>query len=398
MTIALLAAALASICHAQSQPPATEAQARYYVYGAFLTHAVPEIMGERVALGAELQQRLGLAPDADRKAVYDALMNYTEQRPLIVRKATTDDLASYKRDLKQPVFRVQAGDVTLLVEYDLQANTIPFVGQLNVALQAPRAAAPPVVEPSRPAPPVATIAPPPARVAPPPAPTARPQEVRQPNGPCLVKPVMSEQDLANCRSAPVARVQPGPPVVAKPQPRVETPQPRRRAPCEIKPVMTEEDLANCRAVGEARTIDPGPPPAAKPRAVAKSEASPALQRSGPCEVKPVMSEEDLANCRSAPATRVLQPGPPVVVKPRARVEPEPQPRRGPCVVKPVMSEEDLANCRAASGVTTRVDPGPPAAPRAPVAAQQPAPKPATRPCLIKPVMSEEDLIACGMRR
>jgi len=38
-------------------------------------------------------------------------------------------------------------------------------------------------------------------------------------------------------------VQPGPPAVLKPQARIEPAQPQRAAPCEVKPVMTEEDLA-----------------------------------------------------------------------------------------------------------------------------------------------------------
>ena len=350
----LLGAAAIPLCHAQPQQPTTEAQARYYVYGAFLTHAVPEIMGDSVALGPELAQRLGLAPGADPKSIYDALMNYTEKRPLSVRKATTDEVARYKprakRELRDPLFAVQAGDVMLLVEYDLAQNTIPFVGQLDVALLPPRAA-PPATEPRRAAPPVATISPRPAPVTPAPTPV-RPQELLKPNGPCLVNPVMSEQDLANCRGAPgaAARVQPGPPIVAKPQ------------------------------------------AAAKP-------VAPTPVRTVPCEVKPVMSEEDLANCRAVPGGAArIQPGPPAVVKPQARVEPAQQPRRGPCEVKPVMSEEDLANCRAAPGGTARIDPGAPAAPRpAAATAPKPAPKPAT-PCLVKPVMSEEDLIACGIRR
>ena len=78
LATALLGAALAALCHAQPQQPTTENQARYYVYGAVLTHAVPEIMGQRVALGPELEQRLGLAPGADRQQIYDALMSYTD--------------------------------------------------------------------------------------------------------------------------------------------------------------------------------------------------------------------------------------------------------------------------------------------------------------------------------
>ena len=313
LAIALLLAALASLCHAQPQPPTTENQARYYVYGAFLTHAVPEIMGERVALGPELEQRLGVASGADRLRIYDALMTYTDGKPLDVRRATADELANYKRSLKQPVFRVQAGEIALLVEYDMQANTIPFVGQLGVASRPPVAAVPapraaPPVAPSAPPvapPPVATTVPkpPPPVIAtvPKPAPAAEPLK---PNGPCIVRAVMSEQDLVNCRASAARLASPPPPPPPAPKP-------------------------------QARVAPPPPPP-----------AQPELKPNGPCEVKPVMSEQDLVNCRAgASVLRRVDPGPPVVAKPQARV-PEETVRKPatPCVIKPVMSEEDRIAC------------------------------------------------------
>ena len=465
LAAALLGAAAVALSHAQApQQPTTEAQARYWIYGAFLTQAVPDIIGERVTLGPELEQRLGVTAGADRSRIYGALMSYTDGKPLNVRKATAEEIARYqpqaKRELKDPVFAVRAGEIALLVEYDLQTNTIPFVGQLGVASQpptaAPRATPAPVpstaVPSATPVSPVATIAPKsaPARVPPPP-----PLEVLKPNGPCVVKPVMSEQDLANCRATPSAsarvqsasapavvqpqaravppppplpqraapcevkpvmteedlancrnapggsaRVEPGPPFVAKSQARVEpAPQPQRAAVCEVKPVMTEEDLANCRNVpGGAARVQPGPPVVLKPQP--RVEA-PQPRRRASCEIKPVMTEEDLANCRAIGEAKAINPGPPVVVKPQARVTPAPASapsRAARCEVKPVMSEEDLANCRAAPGGSARIDPGAPATSRPAAAAPPPAPKPAATPCVIKPVMSEEDLIACGIRR
>jgi hypothetical protein len=409
----LLGAAAIAFAHAQApEAPATESQARYWVYGAFLTHAVPEIIGEHVALGPELAQRLRLPQGADRARVYDALMSYTDGKPLRVRKATPEEIARYKpqvkRELKDPVFTVVAGDIALLVEYDMQDNSIPFVGQLGVAYQPPPVAAPRAAPVPPPPPLVAVVAPKPvpARVPPPPA------EPLKSNGPCVVKPVMSEQDMANCRAVPrgVARVQSAPPpppapVVVKPQARAvppppqPTPVPQRTGPCEVKPVMTEEDLANCRAVGEARVIQPGPPAVVKPQAVAKPAVSPTPQRAARCEVKAVMTEEDLANCRAVGEARVIQPGPPAVVKPQARAEPAPQSRHdAPCEVKPVMTEEDLAACRNAPGGAARVQPGPPPTTVRSAAPPEPSRKPAATPCVVKPVMSEEDLIACGIRQ
>lgn len=120
---------------AKPLPPATEAQARYWVYGAFLTQAEPEILSERVVLGPELEQRLGIASGADRAKVYAALMALINGKPLSVRKATAEEVAKYsaekKRDLKETLFAVEAGDVMLLVQYDLEANAVPFVGELS---------------------------------------------------------------------------------------------------------------------------------------------------------------------------------------------------------------------------------------------------------------------------
>lgn len=360
LAAALLGAAAAffhtPLVRAQPEPPTTEAQARYYVYGAFLTHAVPEILGERVALGPELEQRLGVSSGADRELIYDALMIYTDERPIRVRKATADEVAKYrptmKREFREPLFAVQAGEITLLVQYDMQSNTIPFIGQLAVAYQPQSPAVRPIVE-RRAAPAAAASAAPkpePVRASAPPPPPPPVREALGPNGPCVVKPVMSEQDLANCRAARSATASAAapPPAVVKPQARVAPPPPlppRRAGPCEVKPVMTEEDLANCRAVSVlSARVQPGPPAVVKPQP--RVEPEPPRQRTGPCVVKPVMTEEDLANCRAAPSGSVrVDPGPPAVARPQAHVEPAPQPRRAaPCEIKPVMSEEDLAAC------------------------------------------------------
>ena len=295
MAVALLAAALASLCLAQPRAPTTENQARYYVYGAFLTHAVPEIMGERVALGPELAQRLGVQPGADRRRIYDALMSYTDGKRLAVRKATPGELSAYqgRRDLKSPVFTVQAGDIRLLVEYDMQANTIPFVGQLDVVQQ------PPVVE-QRAAPPPPVAAPKP----PPPPPVAVPKPAAPPPAPVVATPKPPAPAVAIAAPKPAPAVAPAAPkaapVAPKPQARVAAPpvepELRPNGPCEVKPVMTEQDLVNCRAGAPiAPRVDPGSPPAARPQLRAVPQ-QPARRSATPCEIKPVMSEEDLIAC------------------------------------------------------------------------------------------------------
>ncbi len=231
--LALAGALAAAGAHAQNTPATpTEAQARYYVFGAFLTGAAADILSERVNLGPELQQRLAVSPGADYHRIYEALIALTEYKPLRVRKPTPDELADYisrvKRDYRGPLFTVEAGDIRLIVQYDLPANNISFVGQLSPMPERPTAA---VVER--------------AVVPPPPAPAAVPKP----------PPVAVEKPAP----PPVAIQKPAPPVVAvespkplvvapekpKPAPRVELP--KRTGPCEIKSVMSDQDLINCGA-------------------------------------------------------------------------------------------------------------------------------------------------------
>jgi outer membrane protein OmpA-like peptidoglycan-associated protein len=125
---------------------ATAAQARSYILTAFMTQAAPGILSERVRIGAELEQKLALAPGADSGKVYQALVTMTDNKSLDVRRATPEELASYgarpglRTDL--PVYTLLADDVKLLLQYDLEANNIPFVGQLGVAPPRPATAAP----------------------------------------------------------------------------------------------------------------------------------------------------------------------------------------------------------------------------------------------------------------
>ena len=255
---AAVLAGAASIAHAQPQPPPTEAQARYWVYGAFLTQAVPEIMSEQVALGPELEQRLGVPSGSGRQRIYDALISLTDRKQISVRKATPEEIAKYtvesKRELKDPLFALRAEDLTLLVQYDMQTNAIPFVGMLSTPVQ-PRLAKPPVVERAAPVPveapaPVATPAPVPVEA---PAPVATPARVAAPVVPPV--PVMAPP-AKPATVAPVAVVpaQKRPPVAAPPPlapvaapPPALQPLPKPTGPCLVKPVMSDEDLINCGA-------------------------------------------------------------------------------------------------------------------------------------------------------
>ncbi len=242
----LLAGALAAVvARAQTTPtaPPTEAQARYYVFGAFLTGAAEDILSQRVSLGPELQQRLAIPPDADYRRIYGALIGLTESKPLRVRKATPEELSSYaapaKYGLKEPLFTLEAGDIRLLVQYDLQANNIPFVGQLSRTPEPPAAA---VVERA-----VVPQAPPAPEAQPAPLPVAVPKLAPLP----AVVPKPAPLPVAVPKPAPpaVAVESPKPAVVApeKPRPAPRVDLPARTGPCEVKPVMSDQDLVNCGA-------------------------------------------------------------------------------------------------------------------------------------------------------
>jgi len=143
VTIAFAGALHAGLALAQRRP-ATEAEAMSYITSAFISQADPGAMSPGVALGPELEKALGLPPGTDRVKVYRAVVPLAEDPRLEVRRAAPADVAAYgqRRGLDagspHPLFTVQAGKVRLLVQYDLQALNIVFVGQLGVPDPDPR--------------------------------------------------------------------------------------------------------------------------------------------------------------------------------------------------------------------------------------------------------------------
>ena len=157
--------ALASVWHAglalAQRRPATEAEAMSYITSAFISQADPGAMSPRVALGPELEKALGLQPGTDRVKVYQAVVPLAEDPRLEVRRAAPADVAAYgmrrglAADAPHPLFTVAAGKVKLLVQYDLQALNILYVGQLGLPDPDPRPVAklePVAVAPGAPAP------------------------------------------------------------------------------------------------------------------------------------------------------------------------------------------------------------------------------------------------------
>ena len=141
---------------ARAQAPVTERQAASYIRGGFLTDSAHAILSKDVRLGAELQRRLALPPGADSRAIYDALIALTDPNAIAVRRPGADELARYAPgaggELRQPLFVLQSGDATLLIQYDLQANNISFVDQYSgpvepIAVKKP--APPALAEPAK---------------------------------------------------------------------------------------------------------------------------------------------------------------------------------------------------------------------------------------------------------
>ena len=156
IAFAIAGALHAGFAHAQRRP-ATEAAAMAYITSAFISQADPGALSPKVALGPELEKALGLAPGTDRVKVYQAVVPLAEDPRLEVRRAAPAELAEYgaRRGLdpsaRHPLFTVETAKVKLLVQYDLQALAVVYVGQLGLPDPDPR----PVAKAMEPAPGVA---------------------------------------------------------------------------------------------------------------------------------------------------------------------------------------------------------------------------------------------------
>ena len=393
---ALLVAGLALAAPAPAQipgapPPAVQADA--HIFSAFTTRSDPRVLSENVALGPALRGHIG--EEKDSRKIYDALMASVAGRPVRSRALSIGEAAGYTSlgvNSADPVVLVEADDVRLLMQYSVAEKNVAFVEQLAgtpVALTPPPAPKPePIVERALP---IEPPAPPPAPAAAVVAPAAA--------APAVAAPAPKPAAAPKPRAAPVAAVPAAP---AAPAPAAPRPTQRSgpRGECVIKPVMSEDDLWNCSAPGQAsspKIETPAPVAAAQPAAAAAAVQAEPRE----CVIKPVMSEEDLRACaaasrsRPAGATEAAIP----VSAPASAMAPTLQAPAQPteCVIKPVMTEEDLRICAAAS----RSRPTAPVETAAPAVAARPsapAAPPEPRECVIKPVMTEEDLRACSARR
>ena len=264
MKALLLAALLASSAALAQQPPGktTEQQARSYIVSAFMTGAAPMVISEDATITPDARQRLGVSATADTRAVYEAIVTVARGTPPSARTPTPDEVAKSNapQEPGKPLFVVEAGDTTLVVQYDLQRDAISFVGQPG----GPVAVATPIVQP--PAPEKLSETPAPAAEAPKPAPAPVPAPVVEAPKPA---PPPAEPPQAAAPQTPAPQT-PASQVVEPREPRIAKPAPGAPKPAPVQ---------------AARSAEPRLPP---------------LRVNGPCVIKPVMSDQDLVNCGATP--------------------------------------------------------------------------------------------------
>ena len=275
--------ALAAQGHAQLGVPSPAVQAESHIFSAFTTRSDPRVLADDLKLGSALKGQLGA--DLSTAQLYDALMARIAGWQLRTSSVPPVEAASYTAlgvNSADPLVIVEAGDVRLLMQYSVAEKSVAFVEQLAGApVAAPTL--PPEAKPHAQAPKPEPIVEKALPTEPPPLPVAAPKPAAKPTPKAAV-------------AAPKPTVIPKiAPVVAAPKP---PPPAKPRGECVIKPVMTEDDLWNCSGPSQASNpvvATPAPPPAA-PASSAFAPATVAPQRE--CVIKPVMTEDDLRACGS----------------------------------------------------------------------------------------------------
>lgn len=262
--------------------PVTEAEAR--IQSAFSSSPEPGVLAEDVKLGPALQR--ALSGEKDRGRIYAALIRQIAGQPVRVSVLSPVEAALVGGNVSEPLVRLEAGELALLMRYSPERKQVAFVEQLRAAApvaepapppapvvpqvesaqlppQAPKAApvsAIPLPDAPQPRPAPALVekrAPPPAPAAvakpvtpkviekPKPAALASPAPPAKPRGECVIKPVMSEEDLWNCSGPAVPAALERLPAETKSQPASQPAFKAAPAECEIKPVMTDDELRAC---------------------------------------------------------------------------------------------------------------------------------------------------------
>jgi len=231
----IVAAALATAPAWAQQPPqaktTTEQQARSYILSAFMTGAAPTLLSQDAKVPPTLRERLELSPESDSRAVYYAMARLTAGKSFRVRPARSHEMELTETQVEpgKPVFALEVGDSTFVLQYDLERDLVTHLADAS----RPIAVTSPVSTPEPPQP-IAQAAKP-AAEAPPPAPeTPTAVQIVEPREPRFNKPV-----------APPASVAPPAVQMTREEPRL--PPLRPSGPCVIKAVMSDQDLVNCGA-------------------------------------------------------------------------------------------------------------------------------------------------------
>ena len=271
---ALLFAGLALAAPAPAQiggMPTPAVQAESHILSAFTTRTDPRVLSDSVALGPALRGHVG--DEKDGRRIYDALIAGLAGKSLSSRSLSIAEAVRYTSlgvNSADPVVLLEAGDVRLLMQYSVAEKHVAFVEQLaGTPIAVPMIQDVPKPEPIverplptelPPVPPAAVAVPAPTAVAVPAAPKPAPVATPKPRA-----------------AAPVAAV-----------------KPRPRGECVIKPVMSEDDLWNCSGPGQASSPQMGTP---APAATSASFAPPTIEQPRvECVIKPVMTEDDLRAC------------------------------------------------------------------------------------------------------
>ena len=289
LLIALFAASAA-----MAQQPATkttEQQARSYIASAFITGAAPLILSDDVVVQPELRTKLALPADATSRTIYQALMNLTSGKAVQVRPAIRDEILKSQviAAPSKPVFALEAGTTTLVMQYDLDRDIVAFVGQ-----PAAIATATPVAKPEAP-----KVAETPAQPAPATNPEAAPATAAAPFAAPVLEPAPASASVAT--PAPTAAPTAAPEPVAAPAvaPAPE-PGPAAAAAETHKPGLQIVEPQEPKSTPGAAPVAKAPPVPATTVARAREARPPLPKPNGPCAIKPVMSDQDLVNCGATP--------------------------------------------------------------------------------------------------
>jgi len=293
--------------------PARVTGGESHILSAFTSGADPRVLSGGVTLGPALRAELGA--ETDSRKVYEALVERIGGRRLRVDPVPPAEAVRYASlpgvTPGEQLIWMQAGELVLLLQYAAAQKNVTFVERLSkpaprseTPKPGPKPEPPVVVASPKPEPPPVTAVPLPAAPEPPPTPviekpkppavTVQKPAPARPRGECVIKPVMTEDDLYNCSGpVPSAAIMSAPaaPATAD-KPAASAPQAPRE--CVIKAVMTDEELRACAAVSRASSAPVMERPVApeKPAAAAPQPPQPPRE----CVIKAVMSDEELRAC------------------------------------------------------------------------------------------------------